>query len=58
MLLILDNCEQVIAEAVEPAEVLLRNPGPRFTSSPQARERLGVGGEAVLALTSLAMPDD
>ena len=56
MLLILDNCEQVIAEAANLAEVLLRA-CPQLHILATARERLGVGGEAVLRLTPLAVPD-
>jgi predicted ATPase len=57
LLLILDNCEQVVDEAAKLAEVLLRA-CPEVHILATGRERLGVGGEAVLRLCPLAVPDE
>jgi predicted ATPase len=56
LLLILDNCEQVVDEAAKLAEVLLRG-CPELHILTTARERLAVGGEAVQRLAPLAVPD-
>jgi predicted ATPase len=56
LLLILDNCEQVVDEAAKLAEVLLRA-CPELHILATARERLGIGGEAVQPLLPLAVPD-
>jgi non-specific serine/threonine protein kinase len=57
LLLILDNCEQVVDEAAKLAEVLLQA-CPELHILATARERLGVGGEAVRRLSPLAVPDE
>jgi predicted ATPase len=57
LLLILDNCEQVVDEAAKLAEVLLRA-CPELHILATGRERLGIGGEAVQRLAPLAVPDD
>jgi serine/threonine-protein kinase PknK len=52
LLLVLDNCEQVVDAAAKVAEALLRAcPDLRILAT--SREGLGIGGEAVLALTPL-----
>jgi predicted ATPase len=56
LLLILDNCEQVVGEAAKLTEVLLRV-CPELRILATGRERLGIGGEAVLRLSPLAVPD-
>ena len=56
MLLVLDNCEHVVDASAELVELLLRRcPGVRILAT--SREPLGLGGEAVLALPPLAVPD-
>jgi len=57
LLLILDNCEQVVDEAAKLAEVLLRA-CPELHILATGRERLGIGGEVVQRLSPLAVPDD
>jgi predicted ATPase len=57
LLLILDNCEQVVDEVAKLAEVLLRA-CPDLHILATGRERLGIGGEASLTLSPLAVPDD
>ncbi|MCW2626162.1 protein kinase [Mycobacterium sp.] len=57
LLLILDNCEQVVDEAAKLAEVLLRA-CPELHILATGRERLGIGGEAVQRVSPLAVPDD
>jgi non-specific serine/threonine protein kinase len=56
LLLILDNCEQVVGEAAKLTEVLLRV-CPQLRIFVTGREPLGIGGEAVLRLSPLAVPD-
>jgi predicted ATPase len=56
LLLILDNCEQVVDEAAKLAEVLLQA-CPELRILATARERLGIGGEAVQPLLPLAVPE-
>jgi serine/threonine-protein kinase PknK len=57
MLLVLDNCEQIIDAAAKLAETLLRGcPDLRILAT--SRESLGIAGEAVLPLSPLAVPDD
>ncbi|MET8774934.1 protein kinase [Nocardia sp. NPDC004654] len=52
VLLVLDNCEQVVEAAAEVAETLLRAcPDLRILAT--SREGLGIGGEAVLPLSPL-----
>jgi predicted ATPase/class 3 adenylate cyclase len=55
LLLILDNCEQVIDAAAATAGRLLGScPALRLLAS--SRERLNIDGEVVFAVTSLALP--
>ncbi len=57
LLLILDNCEHVIAEARELAAAIVRScPAVRTLST--SREPLNVSGEQVYRLPSLAAPPD
>lgn len=56
VLLILDNCEHVLAEASRLAEALLRN-CPQLSILACSRERLGVAGEIVFRVPSLATPE-
>ncbi|MGQ4618551.1 protein kinase domain-containing protein [Nocardia sp. R7R-8] len=56
MLVVLDNCEQVVAAVAELAESLLRVcPGLRILAT--SREPIGVGGEQILLVPPLALPD-
>ncbi|RZL84714.1 MAG: tetratricopeptide repeat protein [Rhodococcus sp. (in: high G+C Gram-positive bacteria)] len=56
VLLVLDNCEHMVEAIAELAETLLRVcPGLRILAT--SREPLGIGGEAVLRVPSLAVPD-
>ncbi|KAF0958011.1 protein kinase domain-containing protein [Rhodococcus sp. T7] len=56
LLLVLDNCEQVVDAVAELTETLLRAcPGLRVLAT--SREPLGIGGEAVLRVPPLAVPD-
>ncbi|KXF51357.1 protein kinase [Rhodococcus sp. SC4] len=56
LLLVLDNCEQVVDAAAGLAETILRVcPGVRILAT--SREPLGIGGEAVLRVPPLAVPD-
>ncbi|MDI9937616.1 protein kinase [Rhodococcus sp. IEGM 1351] len=56
LLLVLDNCEQVVDAAAELAETLLQAcPGLRILTT--SREPLGIGGEAVLRVPPLTAPD-
>ncbi|NHU44292.1 protein kinase [Rhodococcus sp. A14] len=56
VLLVLDNCEHVVDAVAELAEALLRVcPGLRVMAT--SREPLGIGGEAVLRVPPLAVPD-
>lgn len=55
MLLILDNCEHLIAAAAEVAHALLRAaPGLRLLTT--SREPLGIPGERIHAVEPLALP--
>ncbi|QSE90769.1 protein kinase [Rhodococcus pseudokoreensis] len=55
VLLVLDNCEQVVDAAAQLAETLLRAcPGLRILAT--SREALTVGGEAVLRVPPLRVP--
>ncbi|WP_182263084.1 LuxR C-terminal-related transcriptional regulator [Rhodococcus sp. UFZ-B548] len=56
MLLVLDNCEHLIVEAVEAVTILLRQ-CPSLHILVTSREPLGIGGEAVLRVPQLAVPD-
>ena len=56
LLLLLDNCEHVVDAAAKLAESLLRVcPDLRILAT--SREALGIGGEAVLRLSPLAVPE-
>ena len=56
LLLVLDNCEHVVDAVAELAETLLRAcPGLRILAT--SREPLGIGGEAVLRVPPLSVPD-
>lgn len=55
LLLLLDNCEHLIAAAAEVAETLLGR-CPRLTILATSREPLGIAGEAVAAVPSLSLP--
>jgi predicted ATPase len=56
LLLVLDNCEQVVDAAAKLAETLLRA-CPDLQILATSREALGIGGEAVMHLAPLATPD-
>ncbi|EME67246.1 protein kinase/ LuxR family transcriptional regulator [Rhodococcus ruber BKS 20-38] len=56
VLVVLDNCEQVIDAVAELVEVLLRT-CPRVRILATSREPIAVGGEAVLAVPPLTVPD-
>ncbi|MBV9088910.1 MAG: protein kinase [Mycobacteriaceae bacterium] len=56
MLLVLDNCEQVVDEVAELAETLLRS-CEQLRIVATSREALDIGGESVLPLSPLAFPD-
>ena len=56
LLLVLDNCEQVIDAVAALAEVLLRA-CPQLRILTTSREPLGIGGESVLRVSPLAVPD-
>ncbi|RZL77266.1 MAG: protein kinase [Rhodococcus sp. (in: high G+C Gram-positive bacteria)] len=56
MLLVLDNCEQVIDAAAELTATLLRScPGLRILAT--SRETLGVAGESALRVRPLTVPE-
>ncbi|MDF3312496.1 protein kinase [Rhodococcus sp. T2V] len=56
MLLVLDNCEQLVAAAAELVETLLRAcPHVRILAT--SREPFSIGGEAVLTVPPLPLPD-
>jgi predicted ATPase len=56
LLLVLDNCEQVVEAAAQLTSALLRGcPDLRIITT--SRERLGVDGESELRLSPLAVPD-
>src|SRR5262249_44188364 len=55
-LLVLDNCEHVLAACAELAEILLRRcPNLRILAT--SRERLGITGERTRRVPSLSLPD-
>ncbi|MFE5703450.1 protein kinase [Rhodococcus koreensis] len=56
LLLVLDNCEQVVDVVAELAGPLLRV-CPRLRILATSREPLSIGGEAVLRVPPLAVPD-
>jgi predicted ATPase len=55
LLLIIDNCEHVIAEAARVAEALLKACA-RLSVLASSRERLAIAGEAVIRVPSLPTP--
>jgi predicted ATPase/DNA-binding winged helix-turn-helix (wHTH) protein len=56
LLLIIDNCEHVIAEAARVAERLIRS-CPRVSILASSRERLAIAGESVIRVPSLPVPE-
>lgn len=57
VLLVLDNCEHLIADATKTIRALLQGcPNVRILAT--TRERLGIMGEVVHRLSPLALPDD
>jgi predicted ATPase/Tfp pilus assembly protein PilF len=54
LLLILDNCDHVLAPVAALAEALLRAAGVRIVST--SREPLGIRGECIVAVPSLSTP--
>jgi non-specific serine/threonine protein kinase len=56
LLLVLDNCEQLVAAAAELAETLLRT-CPELHILATSREALAIGGEMVLPLFPLPCPN-
>ncbi|RZL74333.1 MAG: protein kinase [Rhodococcus sp. (in: high G+C Gram-positive bacteria)] len=56
ILLVLDNCEQVVEATAALVEMLVRN-CPELTILATSREPLGLGGEAILRVPPLAIPD-
>jgi non-specific serine/threonine protein kinase len=57
LLVVLDNCEHVIGACAKLADALLRN-CPKLALLATSREPLGVGGEYVYRVPSLAVPAD
>ncbi|MGI8657579.1 MAG: ATP-binding protein [Candidatus Limnocylindria bacterium] len=56
LLLILDNCEHLLEPVLETADALLRHcPGVRLLAT--SREALGLGGESLMLVPSLSLPD-
>src|SRR5215475_12351898 len=55
LLLIVDNCEHVIAEAARVVEALMRS-CPRLSILASSRERLAIAGESVIRVPSLPAP--
>jgi serine/threonine-protein kinase PknK len=56
LLMVLDNCEQVVDAAAKLVEILLRVcPDLRILAT--SREALGIGGEALVRLSPLAVPE-
>jgi predicted ATPase/DNA-binding winged helix-turn-helix (wHTH) protein len=56
LLLILDNCEHVIAESARLAETLIRA-CPQVAILATSRERLAIAGESVFRVPSLPLPE-
>src|SRR5258707_1126246 len=56
LLLILDNCEHVIAEGARVAETLMRS-CPRLSILASSRERLAIAGESIVRVPSLPAPN-
>ena len=56
LLMVLDNCEHLVASCAQLTEVLLRScPGLRILAT--SREPLNIGGEATFRVPSLSLPD-
>ncbi len=55
LLLLLDNCEQVVDGVAKLSETLLRA-APRLRILATSREPIGIGGEAILRVPPLAVP--
>ncbi|MDH6291235.1 protein kinase domain-containing protein [Rhodococcus opacus] len=56
LLLVLDNCEHVVDAVAKLAETLLRS-CPRLRILATSREPVGIGGETVLPIPPLPVPD-
>ena len=56
LLLVLDNCEHLIAACAELVEALLRE-APALRILATSREALGVSGETVCRVPSLSLPE-
>ncbi len=56
-LLVLDNCEHLIADAARVVAAVLRD-CPKIVILASSRQRLGIAGEQVYRLPSLDVPDD
>src|SRR6202521_2742007 len=56
LLLVLDNCEHLIAACADVANALLRS-SPRLTVLATSREGLNIPGEALMPVPSLRVPD-
>ena len=56
LLVVLDNCEQVVDEAAKLAEALLRT-CPELRILATSREALDIGGETALRLSPMPFPD-
>ncbi|KXF50719.1 protein kinase [Rhodococcus sp. SC4] len=56
LLLVLDNCEQLVGAVAELTETLLEA-CPELRVLATSREQLGIGGEAVLRVPPLTVPD-
>lgn len=56
MLLVLDNCEHLMPDVGQLAEVMLRG-APRLRILATSRERLGVSGEITWRIPPLSLPD-
>ena len=56
LLLVLDNCEHLVDAVARLAESLLQG-CPKLTILATSREALGIGGESVLPLSPLSLPE-
>jgi predicted ATPase/class 3 adenylate cyclase len=56
LLLVLDNCEHLVAACAELVDLLLRN-CPRLRVLATSREGLGIAGETTVLVRSLPVPD-
>lgn len=57
LLLVLDNCEQVVESAAELANTLLKN-CPQLSILATSRQPLGVSGEVLVRVPSMSSPDE